>query len=73
MSETTEREANIGSNETENGEAGRGTSEEVAVVQPMSWYKRLAYGVGHVQNDLCASMWFTYLIVFLTKVLGFDP
>ncbi|KAF5297230.1 hypothetical protein FQR65_LT10046 [Abscondita terminalis] len=33
---------------------------------------RLAYGVGHVLNDICSSMWFTYLLVFLHLVLKFD-
>ena len=33
---------------------------------------RLAYGVGHVLNDICASMWFTYLLVFFHLVLKFD-
>ena len=32
---------------------------------------KLAYGTGHVLNDMCASMWFTYLLLFLHKVLGF--
>ncbi|XP_030766069.1 major facilitator superfamily domain-containing protein 12-like [Sitophilus oryzae] len=31
----------------------------------------LAYGMGHVLNDVCASMWFTYLLVFLHLVLDF--
>ena len=31
--------------------------------------RRFAYGVGHVFNDMCASMWFTYLIVFYHMVL----
>ncbi|KAJ9577733.1 hypothetical protein L9F63_005726, partial [Diploptera punctata] len=33
---------------------------------------KLAYGVGHVLNDICASMWFTYLLVFFHLVLQFD-
>jgi Na+/melibiose symporter-like transporter len=33
---------------------------------------RLAYGIGHVLNDICASMWFTYLLVFFHIVLKFD-
>ncbi|KAK1786298.1 hypothetical protein P4O66_017999 [Electrophorus voltai] len=33
--------------------------------------KRLGYAVGHFLNDLCASMWFTYLLVFYHSVLGF--
>lgn len=33
---------------------------------------RLSYSVGHFLNDLCASMWFTYLLVFYHSVLGFQ-
>lgn len=33
---------------------------------------QLAYGVGHVLNDVCASMWFTYLLVFFQLVLQFS-
>nr|XP_020475234.1 major facilitator superfamily domain-containing protein 12-like [Monopterus albus]XP_020475235.1 major facilitator superfamily domain-containing protein 12-like [Monopterus albus] len=33
--------------------------------------RRLSYAVGHFLNDLCASMWFTYLLVFYHSVLGF--
>uniref|UniRef100_A0A8C3G6T2 Major facilitator superfamily domain-containing protein 12 n=1 Tax=Cyclopterus lumpus TaxID=8103 RepID=A0A8C3G6T2_CYCLU len=33
--------------------------------------KKLSYAVGHFLNDLCASMWFTYLLVFYHSVLGF--
>lgn len=33
---------------------------------------QLAYGIGHVLNDVCASMWFTYLIVFFQLVLEFS-
>lgn len=31
--------------------------------------RKLSYGVGHVFNDLCASMWFTYLVLFFHKVV----
>lgn len=34
--------------------------------------QRLAYSIGHVQNDLCSSMWFTYLLVFLRNVVRFS-
>jgi Na+/melibiose symporter-like transporter len=30
--------------------------------------QRLSYSVGHVLNDLCASLWFTYLLLFLRQV-----
>ncbi|CAL4108311.1 unnamed protein product, partial [Meganyctiphanes norvegica] len=35
----------------------------------MKWHVKLAYGVGHFFNDLCASMWFTYLLVFFDDVM----
>ncbi|XP_059379582.1 major facilitator superfamily domain-containing protein 12-like [Carassius carassius] len=34
--------------------------------------RRLTYAVGHFFNDLCASMWFTYLLVYYNSVLGFN-
>ncbi|XP_042228945.1 major facilitator superfamily domain-containing protein 12-like [Homarus americanus] len=39
----------------------------------LPWTTKLCYGVGHVFNDLCASMWFTYLLIFYEKVLLFNP
>lgn len=33
---------------------------------------RAAYSVGHVLNDLCASMWFTYLVLYFTMVQQFE-
>ncbi|XP_005999123.1 major facilitator superfamily domain-containing protein 12 [Latimeria chalumnae] len=33
---------------------------------------RLSYSIGHFLNDLCASMWFTYLLVYYHAVLGFN-
>ncbi|KAK7075195.1 Major facilitator superfamily domain-containing protein 12 [Halocaridina rubra] len=33
---------------------------------------KLCYGVGHVMNDLCAAMWFSYILLFYSKVLEFD-
>ena len=38
----------------------------------LSIFRKLAYGVGHVFNDLCASMWFTYLVLFYHKVVLLD-
>ena len=32
-------------------------------------HRKLAYGVGHVFNDMCASMWFTYLLLFYHMVV----
>ncbi|KAK7076664.1 Major facilitator superfamily domain-containing protein 12 [Halocaridina rubra] len=33
---------------------------------------RLGYGVGHVLNDLCSAMWFTYLLIYFHHVLLFN-
>jgi Na+/melibiose symporter-like transporter len=33
---------------------------------------KLGYGTGHMLNDLCASMWFTYLLIYFHRVLGFS-
>ena len=30
--------------------------------------QKLGYGLGHVLNDLCASMWFTYLLLYFHQV-----
>lgn len=38
----------------------------------LHWCRKLSYGVGHVFNDLAASMWFTYLILFYHKVIQLD-
>ena len=33
---------------------------------------KFGYGTGHIMNDMCASMWFTYCLLFFNKVLEFD-
>ncbi|XP_076860365.1 major facilitator superfamily domain-containing protein 12 [Brachyhypopomus gauderio] len=38
---------------------------------PLPLFRRLSYASGHFLNDLCASMWFTYLLVYYNSVLGF--
>ena len=35
-------------------------------------WQKLSYGFGHVFNDMCASMWFTYLLVFYHMVVRLD-
>ena len=42
------------------------------IVRLLTKRQKFAYGVGHVLNDIVASMWFTYLIVFFNHVLGFN-
>ncbi|XP_050402518.1 major facilitator superfamily domain-containing protein 12 [Patella vulgata] len=34
--------------------------------------QRFTYSVGHVLNDLCASMWFSYLLIFFHQVKLFN-
>ena len=29
-----------------------------------------SYAIGHVLNDMCASTWFSYLLIFLYEVLN---
>ncbi|KAM4552851.1 major facilitator superfamily domain-containing protein 12-like [Odontesthes bonariensis] len=38
----------------------------------LSAFRKISYAVGHFLNDLCASMWFTYLLVFYHSVMGFQ-
>jgi Na+/melibiose symporter-like transporter len=38
----------------------------------LSICQKLCYGVGHFLNDLCASMWFTYLLIYFHKVIDFS-
>uniref|UniRef100_A0A3P8X5Z5 Major facilitator superfamily domain containing 12a n=1 Tax=Cynoglossus semilaevis TaxID=244447 RepID=A0A3P8X5Z5_CYNSE len=40
-------------------------------VRTLSVPRKCSYAVGHFLNDLCASMWFTYLLIFYHSVLGF--
>ncbi|XP_059487103.1 major facilitator superfamily domain-containing protein 12-like [Neocloeon triangulifer] len=52
------------------------TSEEAAPLLPpevpdrLTIMSRVAYGVGHVLNDVCASMWFSYTLLFMHAVTG---
>ncbi|EJW88644.1 hypothetical protein WUBG_00448, partial [Wuchereria bancrofti] len=43
--------------------------ENTEVSNELSGCQVFAYGIGHFYNDLCASMWFTYLLLFLEKVI----
>ena len=35
----------------------------------MSLVTSLGYGTGHILNDMCASMWFTYMLLFFHNVI----
>ena len=45
------------------------TGERDGVTSTVLW----GYSVGHVANDLCASMWFIYLSYFLIYVVDLEP
>lgn len=40
--------------------------------RPLSLVARLSYAMGHFLNDLCASMWFTYLLLYLHSVRAYS-
>ena len=35
----------------------------------LPWQQKLFYSFGHIQNDLCATMWFTLLLIFFQDVV----
>jgi hypothetical protein len=40
----------------------------MAAGKQLSLLQIAGYGTGHVFNDICASMWFTYLLLFFQEV-----
>lgn len=38
----------------------------------LNFVQRVVIGSGHILNDLCASLWFSYLLLYLEKVVGFS-
>ncbi len=34
----------------------------------LPWRAKIGYAHGHIMNDLCAGVWFTYLLIFLKNV-----
>jgi Na+/melibiose symporter-like transporter len=49
-----------------------GGSEEDPFTKPIGRWSVFFYGVGHMLNDITASCWFTYLLLFLTQI-GLSP
>lgn len=43
----------------------------MADMETLPMCQRISYATGHFLNDLCASMWFTYFLVYFHSVLGF--
>ena len=46
------------------------TDDYSEIIQRLPFSRKLLYGIGHVLNDICASMWFTYLLVFFHFGIG---
>ena len=70
------RPPKMGSRSPIPGSAARGGDEGAHLINTvvsmpyhLPLYRKIAYGVGHVFNDMCASMWFTYLLVFFHFVV----
>ena len=43
------------------------------LIQKLNLKLKLSYGVGHILNDLSASMWFSYVLLYLHKVAKLTP
>lgn len=41
--------------------------------QPVQTRQKVAYGFGHVFNDITATIWFSYTMVFMQDVVGMSP
>ncbi|CAK6975343.1 major facilitator superfamily domain-containing protein 12 [Scomber scombrus] len=46
--------------------------QSVSADRSLPVFGRVCYATGHFLNDLCSSMWFTYLLVYFHSVLGFQ-
>lgn len=38
----------------------------------VSLWSKLGFALGHIYNDLCGCLWFSYAVLFMTKVLGMN-
>ncbi|KAM4629202.1 major facilitator superfamily domain-containing protein 12 [Polymixia lowei] len=45
--------------------------QSVSTRRSLPVFRRICFAVGHFLNDLCASLWFTYLLIYYQSVLGF--
>ncbi|KAL4227463.1 Major facilitator superfamily domain-containing protein 12 [Mactra antiquata] len=46
--------------------------EVTTVTNKLTFRQKFSYSVGHVLNDLTASMWFTYMIIYFHQVKSFN-
>ena len=54
----------------EPGESGREQLSDQPKRDGLSGIHVFAYSVGHLNNDLCAAIWFNYLTYYVNKVVG---
>lgn len=41
--------------------------------KPVTLKTKICYGLGHVLNDCCAAIWFSYMLFFLQIIVTLDP
>lgn len=51
---------------------GNSSEDDDSYTKPLGRWSVFYYGVGHMLNDITASCWFTYLLIFLTDI-GLSP
>lgn len=51
---------------------GNTSEDDDSFTRPLGRWSIFYYGVGHMLNDITASCWFTYLLIFLTDI-GLSP
>lgn len=51
---------------------GNNSDDDDSFTKPLGRWSVFYYGVGHMLNDITASCWFTYLLIFLTDI-GLSP
>ena len=39
----------------------------------VSWITKYGYGTGHIMNDMCNALYFTYLLLFYMNVVKLTP
>uniref|UniRef100_A0A1I7VAR2 Major facilitator superfamily transporter n=1 Tax=Loa loa TaxID=7209 RepID=A0A1I7VAR2_LOALO len=66
----------MGRNEERDGEETMNVTSDICrqvettgISNELTGCQVFGYGIGHFYNDLCASMWFTYFLLFLEKVI----
>lgn len=77
------RSRNYGSIEPTAGETSNTTTPSSSISVPnsgsstpeqmrssLSFLQKFGFGLGHVYNDLCAGVWFSYTLLFMQAVLG---